>query len=92
MGRKRSTVDLASYVGLEAKAFGRLVRSERIRMGVSMGDAAARSGIAYIQYLQIETGRRLPSYPTLHRIVNTLGYDPAVLLSHPDTSCEAESA
>jgi transcriptional regulator with XRE-family HTH domain len=57
-----------------AELAGTLVRSARLRAGLSQAALAARSQIPASVLSAIERGRRQPTVPTLDRILRSCGY------------------
>ena len=64
----------------EHKLYGNLLKAARLAAGYSSAYAASAVVDMLPKQLQdLEAGRRLPTYPTLHRLVVGLGLDPSAL-------------
>jgi transcriptional regulator with XRE-family HTH domain len=57
------------------RAIGAHIRRARLVAGLSQEDAAARSGIGYKRWQEIEGGAANPTIRTLDRIATTLGIE-----------------
>lgn len=55
-------------------AFDDLLRRERLRWGLSIGEAAWRFGITRAEYRALEAGDLLPSFRTYDRICKLFGW------------------
>ncbi len=54
--------------------FSDLLRRDRERSGLSIGQAAGRLGITLAAYGQLEAGERWPSWETYDRICEAFGW------------------
>lgn len=59
--------------------FGRALQSRRKELGLTRRDLVAASGLSYPYISQLETGYRLPSQKSLHRLAHALEMAPADL-------------
>jgi transcriptional regulator with XRE-family HTH domain len=57
------------------RAIGAHIRRARLAAGLSQEDAAARSGVGYKRWQEIEGGSANPTIRTLDRIATTLGVE-----------------
>lgn len=68
----------------EPAEVGRRLRAARKAAGWPTVRAAARRiGMGEVQLTQLETGRRLPNFATLYRLVHGLGLDPRAVFAGP---------
>jgi transcriptional regulator with XRE-family HTH domain len=63
-----------------ATAFGEIIKSERVRRGLSQAQVAKQLGIARGNYTRSERGNHTPSLETLVRIADIYGIAPSRLL------------
>jgi len=59
--------------------FGEALRSRREALGLSRRDLVAATGLSYPYVSQLETGYRMPSQKSLHRLAQALRVDPSEL-------------
>lgn len=63
-----------------AERFGRAVRAERIRQGLSQEGLAELAGVDRTYICGLERGRRNPALSTVERIAKALSAEPGQLL------------
>ncbi|MFI5531869.1 helix-turn-helix domain-containing protein [Kitasatospora sp. NPDC051853] len=68
----------------EALAVGRLVRSRRKELGVSMAVLASRSGLSQPFLSQLERGLTTPSLTSIYRLAEALDVPPGAFLRPPE--------
>ena len=62
---------------------GRLLKQQRLMVGMTLGEMAAKSGVSSSSHLgRIERGERFPSARILRKMAKPLGFDEAELLTH----------
>lgn len=66
--------------GLDLAALGERVRSERLRLRLSLDGLAARAGVSRSMLSAVETGGKAPTVLVLHRIATGLGVSMSRLL------------
>jgi len=59
----------------EIQYLGDIVRKQRNRLGLSLADLAAKSGVSVIHLSRIENAQRYPSTKVLRKIAKHLGLD-----------------
>lgn len=62
---------------------GEALRAARLRAGLQQKEVASLSGISRNAYSRLETGRMLPSVPTLFRLCTVVSATPNELLGFP---------
>jgi transcriptional regulator with XRE-family HTH domain len=60
--------------------FGDMLRRDRERSGLSVGQAAWRFGVRPSEYREIEAGTRWPSFDTYDRIAKLFGWPEAFMV------------
>jgi transcriptional regulator with XRE-family HTH domain len=78
------TVSLSN--GLPLVVIGERVRAERTRLGLSLDDVAARSGVSRSMVSEIERGRKVPTIVVLDRITAALGTSLTALVQPVETT------
>ncbi len=63
------------------RAFATALRRLREERSMTQEDLAHESGVGRVSIAQMETGRRLPSLPTLFRLAAGLGVRPEALVA-----------
>lgn len=57
-------------------AFGTVLRRLREERGMTQEDLAHESGVGRVSIAMMETGKRLPTLPTIFRLADALGEKP----------------
>lgn len=70
---------MADTVRSGNEQFGRALQARRAELGLSRRDLVAASGLSYPYVSQLETGYRLPSQKSLHRLAQALQMAPSEL-------------
>jgi len=63
------------------QSLGRLIRQQRIAIGLTIRELSARSGVSSSHLGRIEKGERFPSARILQRISRPLGFEESELLA-----------
>lgn len=63
---------------------GSIIRQERKKLGISLGEAAARTGVSKTMLGQVERGESSPTLSTIWKIASGLKISLSTLLTPPD--------
>ncbi|MDH5696061.1 MAG: helix-turn-helix domain-containing protein [Dehalococcoidia bacterium] len=78
---KTAEAYILAAMSSDEKNLGKLVKEQRIRIGLTLGELAAMSGVSSSHLGHIERGERFPSARVLHRIAEPLGFGEIELLT-----------
>lgn len=72
---------ILAVMSSDEKNLGKLVKEQRVRIGLTLDELAAMSGVSSSHLGHIERGERFPSARVLHRIAKPLGFEEIELLT-----------